>query len=53
MTFLQAMDVCNFTEKKDMIKSAILGLLFLIMNVLWIKEEQLYVDSGTSNDTNS
>jgi hypothetical protein len=34
-------------------KSAALGFLFLIMNVFWIKADQLYVNPRTGNDTNS
>lgn len=53
MTFLQDMNGTIFTEKSNMIKSATFSLLFFVMELLWIKTEQLYVDPRTGNDTNS
>ncbi len=53
MTFLQDMDVPNFTEKRNMTKSTALGFLFFIMNLLWVQAEEFYVNPRTGNDTYS
>lgn len=53
MTILQNRNVPNFTKKSKMIKPATLSLLFFLVNLLFIKAEQLYVNPLTGSDMNS
>ncbi|MBO9690207.1 MAG: hypothetical protein J7550_00925 [Chryseobacterium sp.] len=53
MTFLQNRNVSTFTEKRNMIKSTTLGLLFFFLSLFSVRAEQLYVNPQTGNDTKS
>lgn len=53
MTFFQGFNIPNFTEKRNMIKSVALCLLFVVLNLLRVKAEQIYVNPQAGNDTNS
>jgi hypothetical protein len=53
MTFLHGMNIPNFTKKRNMIKFTALFLLFVVLNLLRVKAEQLYVNPQAGKDTNS